>query len=74
MATQHGQIIVFDNIDPPSTVSFFAEPVLFTRNPDEGRYGFFPIEPMSRTLQFAFDCLRSRRSVVRGKRKSMGWG
>ncbi len=39
-----GQIIVFDNIDPPSTVSLFAKPVLFTRNPDEGRYGFFPVE------------------------------
>lgn len=40
---QLGQIIVFDNIDPPSTVSLFAKPVLFTRNPDEGRYGFFPL-------------------------------
>jgi hypothetical protein len=39
-----GQIIVFDNIDPPSTVSLFATPVLFTRNPDEGRYGFFPVK------------------------------
>lgn len=38
-----GQIVVFDNIDPPSTVSQFAKPVLFTRNPDEGRYGFFPV-------------------------------
>lgn len=37
-----GQIIVFDNIDPPLTASLFATPVLFTGNSDEGRYGFFP--------------------------------
>lgn len=38
-----GQIIVFDNIDPPSTASNFATPELFSGS-DAGRFGFFPVE------------------------------
>jgi len=36
-----GQIIVFDNIDPPSSTDKFAKPELFSKS-SAGRYGFFP--------------------------------
>lgn len=37
-----GQIIIFDNIDPPAAAFEFAEPVLFSGSSEE-RYGFFPV-------------------------------
>ncbi|WP_404790173.1 hypothetical protein [Altericista sp. CCNU0014] len=37
------QIIIIENEHPPSEVSGKITSTVFTRNPEEGRYGFFPI-------------------------------
>lgn len=39
----HGQVIVVENEHPPADVIPRINFVDFTKNPDEGRYGFFPV-------------------------------
>jgi multidrug efflux pump subunit AcrA (membrane-fusion protein) len=41
------QIIIIENEHPPSDVSGRITSTVFTKNPEEGRYGFFPINPNS---------------------------
>jgi predicted nuclease with TOPRIM domain len=36
------QVIIVENIDPPSTVKARREVEMFSKNPHSGRYGFFP--------------------------------
>lgn len=41
------QVLVFENVDPPASVRGQAQAILFSRNPQLGRYGFFPLSAMS---------------------------
>lgn len=37
------QVIVVENIDPPTSITSHEQSVMFTKNPHHGRYGLFPI-------------------------------
>jgi len=37
------QVIVVENTDPPTSVAFREQSLMFTKNPHHGRYGLFPI-------------------------------
>lgn len=37
------QVIIVENEHPPDIVSFDGNVIVFTKNPHQGRYGFFPI-------------------------------
>lgn len=37
-----GQTIILENVDPPSAVQVAGRSVMFSKNPQRGRYGFFP--------------------------------
>lgn len=37
------QIIIIENMDPPAAIREFPTTVFFSKNPQQGRYGFFPM-------------------------------
>ena len=43
-AMEDRQIIVLENNDPPDVVKRRAQTMFFSKNPHQGRYGFFPID------------------------------
>lgn len=43
------QVIIIENTTPPSTIAALPQAVMFTKNPHQGRYGFFP--PLAETRE-----------------------
>lgn len=41
------QVIIIENIDPPPAIVSLPQVVMFSKNPNSGRYGFFPRDSMS---------------------------
>ncbi len=37
------QVIILENVDPPSAIRDRPQSVFFSKNPHSGRYGLFPI-------------------------------
>jgi hypothetical protein len=37
-----GQVIIVENTTPPEFITKLSQAIMFTRNPRQGRYGFFP--------------------------------
>jgi hypothetical protein len=42
LAFNDGQVIVLENVDPPDSVKARPQSIFFSKNPQLGRYGFFP--------------------------------
>lgn len=42
-AAKDRQVIILENNDPPAKVKAFTQTTFFSKNPNLGRYGFFPI-------------------------------
>ena len=42
-ALDERQVIIFENNDPPDDVKRRSQTVFFSKNPHQGRYGFFPV-------------------------------
>lgn len=42
-----GQIIILENENPPTPLGADSVNIAFTKNPTQGRYGFFPLAPTS---------------------------
>lgn len=40
--SNESQIIIVENNDPPATIMALPQTVMFSKNPNSGRYGFFP--------------------------------
>jgi seryl-tRNA synthetase len=38
------QVIIMENTTPPRAIAELPQAVMFTKNPHQGRYGFFPVE------------------------------
>jgi len=36
------QVIIVENTTPPTVIAELPQAVMFTKNPHQGRYGFFP--------------------------------
>lgn len=53
LSTQHqnNQVIVIENEHPPANLVLGGRLTVFTRNPTEGRFGFFPITSRSANVQ-----------------------
>jgi uncharacterized coiled-coil DUF342 family protein len=41
------QVVIIENIDPPVSVAERPTSTMFSKNPHQGRYGFFPLPPSS---------------------------
>lgn len=41
------QVIIIENVDPPPAIVSLPQVVMFSKNPNSGRYGFFPRDSMS---------------------------
>ena len=39
------QVIIIENLDPPATIKARPTTAFFSKNPHQGRYGFFPVAP-----------------------------
>ena len=38
------QVVIVENEHPPEFVTDEANVIIFTKNPHQGRYGFFPVD------------------------------
>lgn len=43
------QVIIIENVDPPPTIAHLPNSIFFSKNPHQGRYGFFPITVQNST-------------------------